>query len=327
MRAAYYREQGAATKVLRIGAQPTPEAGEGEVRVRLRTSGVNPSDIKSRVGFLGRPMVFPLVIPHSDGAGDIDSVGAGVSTSRVGERVWVWNGQYQRPFGTAAEYIVVPARQAVELPAGIDYAEGACLGIPALTAFQALRLAGVNPGGTLLVTGGAGAVGHYAVQLAKLRGLRVFTTISSDAKAAHAKQAGADHMINYTTEDVGAQVKELTNGRGVDAVIDLDIVANAHLIPKIMNPHGTVVVYGYGTTPASLPVQWLVQNSATLRFFLVYDLTADDRAIIINELTDLMLRGQLVHAVARRWPLDEIADAHLAIESGSCLGNVVVDIR
>src|SRR5215470_17003789 len=158
MRAAFYTEQGAAHDVLRLGEQPTPEPGSGEVRVRLRTSGVNPSDWKVRRGGFGRGLMAPLIIPHSDGSGDIDAVGPGVTSRGIGERVWIWNGQWKRAHGTAAEYIVVPSVQAAPLPRNIGYAEGACLGIPALTAVQAVRLAAVAPGATVLAVGGAGSV-------------------------------------------------------------------------------------------------------------------------------------------------------------------------
>src|SRR5438128_7452053 len=207
MRAAFYTEQGQAREVLRVGEQPTPEPGPGEVRVRLRTSGVNPSDWKSRRGGSGRKLAAPLVIPHSDGAGDIDAVGAGVAASRIGERVWIWNGQWKRAFGTAAQYIALPSAQAVPLPQNTDYAAGACLGIPALTALQAVRLAQPQRESVVLVSGGAGAVGHYAVQLAKAREARVLATVSGEAKAAHARKAGADTVINYRTADVGARDK------------------------------------------------------------------------------------------------------------------------
>src|SRR5277367_3084088 len=173
MKAAYYVKQGPARDVLQVGDRQTPEPGPGEVRVRLRASGVNPSDWKSRSG-RGAPMLAPLIVPHSDGAGDIDKVGAGVS-NRIGERVWVWNGQWQRPFGTAAEYIVLPSAQAVPLPTAVGYAEGACFGIPALTALQAVRLAELTPASTAMIVGGAGSVAHYAIQFAKLRGARVLT--------------------------------------------------------------------------------------------------------------------------------------------------------
>jgi NADPH:quinone reductase len=325
MRAAFYSKQGPAREVLRIGDLPTPQPGPGEVRVRLRTSGVNPSDWKVRRGGFGRGLMAPLIIPHSDGAGDIDALGAGVS-DRLGERAWVWNGQWKRPHGTAAEYIVLPTAQAIHLPDNVDYAQGACLGIPALTAIQAIRLAQIRPGTTILIAGGAGSVAHYAIQLAKLCGASVVTTISSDAKAAHAKKAGADEIINYRTEDVGERIKMLTGGRGVDVVIEMDFSGNAKFYPSILRPHATVVIYGMSSNEATLPSLWLMQNSATLRFFLVYDISDADRSAGIAELTRLLEQGSLVHTVARRLPLDDVAAAHEIVERGEAIGNVVLDI-
>jgi NADPH2:quinone reductase len=325
MRAAFYSEQGPAHDVLRVGQQPTPEPGPDEVRVKLRTSGVNPSDWKVRRGGFGRPLMAPLIIPHSDGAGDIDAVGAGVG-NRVGERVWVWNAQWKRPYGTAAEYIVLPSAQVVHLPDNVDYAVGACLGIPALTAIQAMRLAKAGPGSTLLIAGGAGSVGHYAIQLAKLRGARVITTVSNDAKAAHARSAGADGVINYRTEDVGERVKTLTKGHGVDAVIEVDLSRNAKFYPAVLKPHAAVVIYGMSANESTLPSLWLMQNSITLRFFILYELSSDDRAAGIAELTDLLKQAKLVHTVALRLPLEKIAEAHDIVERGDVIGNVVLDI-
>ncbi len=325
MRAVFYSQQGPAREVLKLGEQPTPEAGPGEVRVRLRASGVNPSDWKVRRGGFGRGLSAPLIIPHSDGAGDIDAVGPGVP-DRTGERVWIWNGQWKRAFGTAAEYIVLPSAQAVRLPDKTGYPEGACLGIPALTAIQAVRLARIEPGATLLIAGGAGSVAHYAIQLAKLRGARVITTVSGDAKAAHARGAGADEVINYRSENLGERVKALTDGRGVDAVIEMDLTGNATFYPAILKPHAAVVIYGMSAGEAMLPSMWLMQNSITLRFFLVYELQEADRAAGIAELTQLLEGGRLIHTIARRLPLDEIAEAHDLVERGDVIGNVVLDI-
>lgn len=325
MRAAFYTEQGPARAVLHVGELATPEPGPGEVRVKLRTSGVNPSDWKVRRGGFGRGLLAPLVIPHSDGAGDIDAVGPGVS-NRIGERVWIWNGQWKRPHGTAAEYIVLPSAQAVCLPENIDYAEGACFGIPALTAIQAVRLSGIGPDSTVLISGGAGSVANYAIQFAKQRGATVITTVSSDAKADHAKRAEADHIINYRTEDVGQRVKELAGARGVDAVIELDLSSNARLYPSILRPHATVIVYGMAANEATLPSLWLMQNSISLRLFLVYDMTEEDRAIAIGELITLLEDGGLQHSIARRLPLEDVAEAHEILERGDLIGNVVLDI-
>ena len=325
MRAAFYTRQGPAREVLKIGEQPTPEPGLGEVRVRLETSGVNPSDWKGRRGGFGRGLASPLVIPHSDGAGEIDAAGPGLE-SRIGERVWIWNGQWKRPHGTAAEYIVLPGAQAVPLPANVGYAEGACLGIPAFTAVQAVRLAALARGTTVLVAGGAGSVAHYAIQLAKLRGATVVTTVSSDAKAAHAQRAGADHVINYKTENVSECIQAITSGRGVDAIIELDLSSNARLYPLVLRPHATVAVYGMAANEAALPSLWLMQNSVTLRLFLIYDISEHDRKAGIDELTRLLTEGRLTHSVALRLPLGQIADAHEIVERGEMMGNVVLDV-
>jgi len=206
MRAAWYERTGPAREVLVVGEMPDPEPGPGEVRVKLATSGVNPSDWKARTG--SRPMIAPRVIPHSDGAGVIDKVGDGVPPARVGERVWVWNGQWKRPFGTCATMIAVPGAQAVKLADDVSFEAGACFGIPLLTAYRALTTDGSVAGKRVLVTGGAGSVGHYAIQLARLLGAaQILTTISSEEKAQHARAAGADAAINYKTEDVVERTK------------------------------------------------------------------------------------------------------------------------
>src|SRR5262245_18954710 len=214
MRVAYYEKNGSAAEVLRSGTMEDPRPGPGEVRVKLKTSGVNPSDVKSRAGSV-RKIAFPRVIPQSDGAGIIDMVGLGVSDRRMGERVWIWNGQWKRPNGTAADYIVVPEVQAASLPASTSFEAGACLGIPALTAWHAVELADASAEKTLLVAGGAGAVAHYAIQFAKARGAEVIATVSSAAKAKMAREAGADHAIDYKRENVGERVMAITGKKGV----------------------------------------------------------------------------------------------------------------
>jgi NADPH2:quinone reductase len=325
MKAAFYSRQGAAREVLQVGEQPIPQPEGKEVRVKIHASGGNPSDWKVRRGGFGRGLMAPLIIPHSDGAGVIDAIGPG-APDRIGERVWIWNGQWKRPHGTAAEYIVLPSEQAVKLPDRVSYAEGACLGIPALTANHAVRLAGLRQGMQVLISGGAGSVGHYAIQMAKTRGARVITTVSSQQKAEHAKSAGADVIINYREEDVGRRVKQETGGGGVDAVIEVDLTRNAQLYPSILSPHATVVVYGMSRNEAQLPSLWLMQNSITLRLFLIYEISASDRRASIDELTEFLQSGRLVHTIARRLPLEGIAEAHEILESGDIMGNVVLDI-
>lgn len=321
MRAVFYEANGPARDVLRIGDMPTPDPGSGEVRVRLRTSGVNPSDVKSRGH---RKSAFPRIIPHSDGAGEIEAVGDGVLQSRIGERVWIWNGQWQRPFGTAAEQIVLPARQAVRLPDDVGFPEGATLGIPALTGFHAVELAGAENGATLLVSGGAGCVSQYAIQFARSRGASVITTISSPEKAAAAHAAGADHCIDYRREDVGERVAEITGGRGVDAIIEMNLSANAGLIPATLRPKGRVIVYGTDAE-ATIPAFACLVNSVTLRFFLIYQLDAEQRERAIAGVTGALEQGWLVSRIGPTFPLAETAAAHEAVEHG-VIGNVVVTI-
>jgi NADPH2:quinone reductase len=325
MRATWYEKNGAAADVLNAGEMETPRPGPGEVRVRLATSGVNPSDVKSRAG-TARKIAFPRVIPHSDGAGEIDLVGEGVPSSRAGERVWTWNGQWKRPFGTAAEYVVLPSAQAVALPAQIDFAAGACLGIPALTAWHALALADAHAGTTLLVAGGAGAVAHYAIQFAKARGARVITTVSSPHKAEVARAAGADQAIDYKREHVPARVAALTGKAGVDAVIELDLAANAHLIPGVLRPKGTVVVYGTGKPEAAIPAGFCLVNSIRLQFMLVYELTAEERARAVDDITAMLKANALIHNVAKTFRLGDIVAAHQLVESGTAVGNVVMEM-
>jgi NADPH:quinone reductase len=326
MRAAYYERNGTARDVLQVGDVETPQPEAGEVRVKLFTSGVNPSDVKSRAG-VTRKIAFPRVIPHSDGAGEIDAVGDGVSSGRIGERVWVWNGQWRRPFGTAAEAITLPAQQAVPLPKNISMEAGACLGIPAYTAYQAVLAAGATDGSTVLVAGGAGAVGHYAIQFAKKRNATVITTVSSPAKAELARRAGADHVVDYKREAVGERVMAITGKRGVNAVIELELAANARLLPDVLAPDAIVAIYGSGAPEASIPFQFLLQNNITLKFFLVYLMNPQERARATAEITNMLERGDLLHNVARTYALDDVAAAHEMVESGTAMGNVVISTR
>lgn len=322
MRAAYYENNGPANEVLKLGEIETPQPGPGEVRVKLAASGVNPSDVKSRKGM--RKIAFPRVIPHSDGAGVIDAIGEGVSPTRIGERVWTWNGQWKRAFGTCAEAIVLPEMMAVPLPDHVGFAEGACLGIPAMTAAHAVAVTGPDAR-TIFISGGAGAVSHYAIQFAKARGATVITTISSDAKADLARKVGADHVINYKSEDVGARVREIF-ADGVDAILELDITANAKLIPSVLRPRGKVVVYGTGAAEATIPSQMLLVNAVTLQYIFVYELTRPEREAAIGLIMQEMEAKRLIHNIAKTFSLDEIIAAHDAIESGKAMGNIVVKL-
>jgi NADPH2:quinone reductase len=324
MRAAWYSKSGSARDVLVVGELATPSPARGEVRVKLATSGVNPSDVKSR----RRPLLYERVVPHSDGAGIIDAVGEGVSSERIGQRVWIWNGQWQRPMGTAAEYIVVPEPQAVPLPEKTNFAAGACLGIPALTAFQAVRLLGDISGKIVLVTGAASAVGHYVTQLAVPGGARVIGTVGSEERAAHAKAAGAFATINYKQEPVAERLRQLTGSQKVDAIADMDFSSTVRLIADgVLVPHGTVVSYGSNSVEDHpVPFRTLLFSSISLRFFLVYDLTPTERRLAVDRLNALLADGRLSHTIGGRFSLDQIAAAHEAVEGGKVIGNVVLEL-
>lgn len=325
MRATWYAKNGEAREVLVVGELPTPTPAAGEVRVRLATSGVNPSDVKARSA---RPLGGERIVPHSDGAGVIDAVGEGVPPGRVGERVWIWNGQWQRPMGTAAEFIALPQAQAVKLPDSTDFAAAACLGIPAMTAFHAVRLLGDIAGRSVLVIGASSAVGHYAAQLAAIAGAKVIGTVGSADKARHALAAGVEATIGYKTEPVAQRIKQLTAGRGVDAIIDMDFSTTVQLLAAGgLAAHGSLVSYGsnaYGDI--AVPFRTLLWNSFNLRFFLVYDLAPQDRRAAIDGLSQLLADGRLLHTIGARFGLDEVAAAHETVEAGSLIGNIVLEM-
>jgi NADPH2:quinone reductase len=328
MRAAFYERTGPAREVLQFSDLPDPSPGLGEIRVRLRWSGINPSDVKSRAGLRSTQMPFPRVVPHSDGMGVVDAVGDGVASERIGQRVWVWNAAWGRALGTAAQYVVLPERQAVALPAGVSDEAGACLGIPALTALHAVLAHGGIEDRNVLVAGGAGAVGHYAVQFARLLGARqVLATVSSPQKAALASAAGADTVIDYRRDNVAEQVRQATRGQGIDRIVEVDVAANAALDLEIIRPGGDCVVYGSGAPQFGLPFFPLIVKNVTLMFFIVYNLDDKDRQRAVSTLTTFLERGVLIHNIAERLPLEDIAQAHELVEQGRTLGNVVLSIR
>lgn len=326
MRAAFYDTTGPAREVLRVGELPDPVPSAGEVRVRLQWSGVNPSDVKTRAGLRSKTLAFPRIVPHSDGMGVIDAVGAGVDPARIGQRVWTWNAAWGRAFGTAAERVALPATQAVPLADAIDGAAAACFGIPAQTALHAVLTAGGVRGQRVLVAGGAGAVGHYAIQFARLHGARqVLTTVSGEAKAAHARAAGADACIDYKREDVAARVRELTASEGVDRVIEVDMATNAALNAELLKPEGLCVVYGSSAGTMTLPFFPYIAKNLRVHCFIEYNLNEADRAGVLAGMA--AAQAALQHSVALRLPLERIAEAHEAVESGRVIGNVVLDLR
>ena len=327
MRAGWYEKNGPARDVITVGEMEAPAAGPGEVRVRLAASGVNPSDVKRRAGWRGQTIAYPRVVPHSDGAGVVDQVGAGVPERRLGERVWVYNAAWKRPFGTAAEYVAVPAGQAVALPVAADFAAGACLGIPAMTAHRCVFADGSVDGLPVLVTGGAGAVGHYAIQLARWGGARVIATVSSAAKAEAARAAGADEIVNYRERGAAEHIMTATGGRGVDRVVEVDFGANLPATLHVLRPGGVVAAYAsMGAPEPAVPFYPLMQRNAVVRLVFVYEMGAEAFAAATADITRWLSSGTARHLIAARHPLAQLAAAHEAVESGSAIGNVVVDM-
>ena len=326
MKAVWYERTGAAPDVLDFGDMPTPMAGPGEVRVRLEASGVNPADVGRRAGSY-RAMEYPRVIPNSDGAGIVDQVGDDVIHLRVGQRVWLFNGQRNgRAFGTAAEYIALSEHLVTPLPDDLSFAAGATLGIPGMTAWCCLFCDGPIAGQTVLVTGGAGAVGHYAVQFAKWGGARVIATVSSAAKAEQARLAGADLVINYKTDDVVARVMAFTGQRGVNRVVDVDFGGNIETTLKAMAMNSTIAVYATnGNRAPTVPMRDLMEKCIAVRALVLFALPPPLLAAAQADITKWLTAGKRIHNVAAQFPLSETAQAHLAVEKGDKLGTVIVD--
>src|SRR5256885_12827536 len=267
MRAALYRDMGQAADVFTVEEVDRPEPGPGEVLVRVHASGVNPTDYKARSGAVPRP-IDGFQVPHQDGAGVIEAVGAGVDPARVGERVWLWMAAVGHCWGTAAEWTVLPARQAVALPDGVSFELAAALGVPAMTAHRCVFANGPVAGQTVLVAGGAGAVGHFAIELAKQGGAPVITTVSGPEKAELAARAGADHVINYRDPGAADQIRAL--GAPVDRVVELALGQNIALDLAVCRPHARIAVYAADGPDPVLPVRLCMTANVTLEFVLLY---------------------------------------------------------
>jgi NADPH2:quinone reductase len=338
MRAIVYSETGD-PDVLRLTDRPVPEPGPGEVRVRVRVSGVNPTDWKARRGNRGQPPAFAEVVPNQDGSGTIDAVGQGVPGSRIGERVWLWEAAWQRADGTAQEYVVLPARQAVPLPDGASFELGASLGIPALTAHRCLtvyersggRLApGSLAGCVVLVAGGAGAVGNAAIQLAQWAGATVITTVSGPKKAALARAAGADVVVNYRTEDAVAEIRRVAPN-GVDIVVEVAPTANAALNGAVVGTAGTIAVYATDSPhDLALPVWPFMIKNVGYQFVLVYTVPNTAKVHAVEDVSAAVAAGALrvgneAGLPLHRYPLDQTAAAHAAVEAGA-VGKVLIDV-
>ena len=328
MRAISYSKFGPASDVLDICELPTPSPAPGEVLVRLAVSGANPSDAKARAGT--RPGVtkpaFERIIPHSDGAGVIEAVGDGIPPARIGERVWIWNGQWQRAFGTAAQYIALPSDQAVTLPEGVSFDVGATLGIPGLTAAHTVFGSGDVAGQTLLISGGAGAVGHNAVQLAKAGGAKVIATCSATAMD-RVRAAGADHVLDYRSEALAHNIMQASGGQGVDRAVEVEFGQNAALLPEVVKPNGTIAAYGSGKNMAPvLPFGPYLFKAITIDVVLIYLLPAGQRQNAIQRLHSALSAGSLSPAIHQRFELADCAAAQDAVMTPGRAGAVLVNI-
>lgn len=338
MKAVSYTSTGD-SDVLTLGERPEPHAGDGEVRVRIHVSGVNPTDWKSRQGSGSSELPRPQV-PNQDGAGVVDELGAGVSDLAVGDPVWVWDAAFQRPDGTAQELVVLPRDQVVALPDGVGFDVGASLGIPALTAHRALTSSesvpdelapGALEGRTVLVAGGAGAVGHAAIQLAVWAGATVIATVSSHEKAELARAAGAHHVVNYRDSDTAEAIGALAP-RGVDVVVEVNVAANAALDTKITGRNATIASYADapGSTEVAIPIRPSMQKNLRWQFLLTYTVTPESKAAAVRAVSAAVADGALPVGAEHglpitRFPLEQTAAAHDAVKDG-IVGKVLIDV-
>ena len=320
MRAAWYSDFGSAEEVLEVGETDAPNAGEGEVRVRLHASGINPVDVKRRAGGRGT-LEAARVIPHLDGAGVIDTVGEGVSADRLGQRVWV----YEAP-GTAADLVAIDAQRAVPLPDGASFNDGSCLGIAALTAHRCVFADGSGEGQTLLVTGGAGAVGHYAIQFAALDGARVISTVSGPEKGELATSAGASEVIDYREQSVAERVLELTDGHGVDRLVEVEFGGNLTDAVAATRIGGVIATYASQSEPEPrIPFYQLMYRNLVVRFEIVFFMPEEAKSAAVSDITRLLGEGRLQHNVAEVFSLAQVIEAHQAVEAGP-VGKVILNV-
>lgn len=325
MKAVVYERPGDVS-VLQLRDIERPEPAEGEVRVRLAVSGVNPSDWKSRAHATYGGPEGEFKVPHQDGAGVIDAIGPGVDKSRIGERVWIYFAAWQRRWGTAAQWTVLPTDQAVRLPAHASNDLGATLGIPALTAFRCLMSDGPIAGANILVTGGAGAVGYCAIQLAKWAGARVVTTVSSEEKGQIARGAGADVVVNYRDGNMMDQLRAAAPN-GVDRVVDVALGVRGKDDMALLAPGGVIAAYATeGSQNMDLPIRAMMDKNALMRFVMIYRVPRVELRRAVVGVSAAVEAGALTKTLPfRRFPLEETAAAQQAGEKGG-IGRIIVDI-
>ena len=327
LRATYFEEFGAAREVLEIGDVESPAPAPGEVLVRLSYSGINPSDVKKRAGSFPNLLDDGLVIPNSDGAGVIQAVGDDVSEERVGERVWVYQAQFARRFGTAAEFVAIASERAPRLPDNASSEIGACLGIPAMTAHRCVYADGDVHGQSILVTGGAGRVGYYAIQWARLGGARVIATASNADDEAACRKAGANQVVNHRDEGYAAAVLDANNKAPVDRIIDVEFGANLDASLKVLRTGGTIATYSSTqVSEPSLPFFQMMYQDITVRFVIVYAMPEAAKQAAIDDITTALHNEELQHRVASVMPLADIAAASELVEQGTIRGAVLLAI-
>ena len=325
MRAAWYEKQGAAADVLVVGEMPDPDPQAGEVRIRVRASGVNPGEIKKRQGWLGSAMPYPRIVPHSDGAGEIDAVGVGVDRSRLGERVWCFGAQSYRPFGTAAQYVTVPAWQAVRLPDRVPFEQGACLGIPGITAHRALFADGPIKGVTVLIAGATGGVGSVATQLAAWAGARVIGTVRNSDDVQRARQLGATHVVNTSAKDAVAQIRRIAPG-GVERIVEVAFGPNAAFNARVVSQGAVIATYATPDPEPVLPYWPLAFQNVLIRLLGSDDFPQEAKRHAAADLVSCLEAGALRSEIRQIFPLERIAEAHRAVENPTAFGRVIVGI-
>lgn len=327
MKAAIYQKTGVATDVFEIVELDKPTPAAGEVLVQIHASGVNPTDTKTRAGIFPIQHDWTRILPHHDGTGVIEAVGEGVDDARIGQRVWLHSTEWGGADGTAAEYTIAKSANAIVLPENVGFDAGATFGVPLLTAYRAVTLDGDVAGKTLLVQGGAGAVGNYAIQIASHKEATVIATVSSDDKASAARAAGAAHVINYKTEDLLQRVQEITNGTGVDHIVEVNLSTNANLLPSLVKNGGFVTVYGTDEFTTEFPAVGAVIQQMRFGFFIVFMLPKDVLDSAVVDLTEMLTEGKISAPIHARFPLDEIAKAHDAVDAKSTIGNIVIALE
>jgi NADPH2:quinone reductase len=328
MRAAWYEKFGPAAEVLQLGDVNKPTVGPGEVLIRLHSSGVNPSDTKKRAGSFPNLLDGGFVIPNSDGAGIIEAVGDGVNAARIGERVWVYQAQFARRFGTAAEYVALDSSRAAALPDNADFNIGACLGIPAMTAHRCVFADGDVAGQSIVITGAAGRVGYYAVQWASQAGAKVIATASNDEDSVACKEAGAAHVVNHRSATFADDILAANGGERVDRTIDLEFGANLATWIAVLKTSGTVATYGSSAVPTpTLPFFQLMYLDTNVRFVIVYAMPEAAKQHAIADIHAALTAGRLQHRIAAKFPLDDIATANELIEQGTIRGAVILTIN